>query len=61
MLLLLETALASGYSIGMYGKWKKQKENPVIRLRERGRGLLREGGTQWDARIGGLRTCESLI
>lgn len=40
MLVLLETALASGYSIDMCGKWKKQKENPVIviRLREWGRG-----------------------
>lgn len=52
-MVLLETALASGYSIDMCGKWKKQKEKPVIRLRGWGRGLLREGGTQWDARIGG--------
>lgn len=37
-MVLLETALASGYSIDMCGKWKKQKEKPVIRLRGWGRG-----------------------
>lgn len=50
--MLLETALASGYSIDVW-QMEETERKTSDKAQRVGEGLLREGGTQWDARIGG--------